>query len=200
MPIAAAVALLISTSLAQATAELPPPPPPPDEVPAAAPGLPRFGLAVDAGAPEGVVASALYRPFPALRIFAGPSWNYSALGFHAGATVVPWRFALTPTLSVEGGRYFSSDLSWLARDSRGVPAALEPLLRDVSYAYGSLHAGLEVGSPSGLALSVSAGLSYLSVRSRGTATTTAGGARVELSDPRIRAVLPSVKLGLQYWF
>lgn len=206
MPIAA-LAVLLSTSLAQASvdASLPAPPPPPEEAaPAPRVELPRFGLEVDAGAPEGLVLSALWRPVPYLRLWGGPNWNYAALGYHAGATVVPWAWAIAPTLSVEAGRYYSSDLTWLAKDSSGVPAALEPLLKDVGYTYASLQVGLELGSPRGLALSIRGGLSYVSLVAHGTATVNASGgatgARVELTDPHLRATFPSVKVGLQYWF
>jgi hypothetical protein len=209
MPIAA-LALLLSTSLAQASADasLPAPPPPPaDAAPAPRAHLPSFGIAVDGGAPEGLVLSALWRPAPYLRLWGGPNWNYVALGFHGGATIAPWSWPVAPTLSAEAGRYFSSDLTWLAKDASGVPAAVAPLLKDVGYTYASLQVGVELGDPRGLALSIRAGLSYISLVAHGTATMNASGAtpsatdaRVELTDPRIRATFPSVKVGLQYWF
>jgi len=205
MPIAA-LAVLLSTTLAQAgvDASLPAAPPPPPGA-AAAPGAaqparPRLGFSADVGAPEGLALSAIWRPVPYVRLFGGPNWNYAALGFHAGATVVPWAWAISPTLSVEGGRYYSSDLTWLAKDASGVPAALAPLLKDVGYTYGSLQLGLELGSPRGFQLSIRAGLSYLSLVAHGTATVNRSGATVELTDPHLQATFPSVKAGLQYWF
>jgi hypothetical protein len=173
----------------------------------AKPEPPRFGVAADAGAPEGLVLSALWRPARYVRLSAGPSWNYVAFGLHAGATVVPWQWAFAPTLSAEAGHYFSGDLTWLATDAGGVPAGLEPLLRHVGYSYASVLLGVELGDPRGLSFSIRAGLSYLSLVARGTTTTNVSGgipsatdARVELTDPRLRATMPSVKLGLQYWF
>jgi hypothetical protein len=207
MPVVPAFALLLSTAaLAQAGgADLPPPPPPPAiaaEQPARAPDLPRFGLAVDAGAPEGVSAAAVWRPVAAFRLWGGPSWNYVAFGVNAGATIAPFRWAVAPTLTAEAGRYFEADLTWLATRSGGVPVELAPLLRRVAYDYASLQLGLELGSQRGLSFSIRAGVSWLSAVARGTASTTAAGsaAQVELVDPRFTATMPSVKLGLQYWF
>lgn len=200
------VALLLSTALAQADVPLPPPPPPPAPSVAAGPseGAPRLGLAFQAGFPEGVALGLLYRPLPSLRLWAGPAWNYASLGIQGGAAFHPWRLAVSPFLSVEAGRYFSSDMSFAAQGSSGVPEELAPLLDDVRYAYGAAHLGLEVGSPNGLAFSLSVGLAYVSVEARGTASSTADGggttAEVEFDDPKLRGTLPSVKLGLHYWF
>jgi hypothetical protein len=223
MPIDPAFALLLVTSLAQATTpDVPPPPPPvltaspalpapppppPLAVEPRGPDLPRFGLAVDAGAPEGVNVSLTWRPLAAVRLWGGPSWNYVAFGAHAGATLIPLSWIVSPILCVEAGRYFASDLTWLATRAGGVPDELAPLLEKVSYDYASLQLGLELGSQRGLAFSIRAGLSWFSLVARGTARTTASGgttgasdAQVELTDPRFTATMPSVKMGLQYWF
>jgi hypothetical protein len=223
------VVLALVLALSQAGAEdLPPPPPPPDldvltsGVPApvtpaapappvaspvvtagrAAPELPRLGLAADVGVPEGLTVAAMFRAVPSLRLWLGPSWNYVGLGLQGGVHWAPLPWALAPALSVEAGRYFSSDLTWLAQDSGGVPAEVEPLLRDVSYSYASVHLGFELGSPRGLAFSIRAGLSYLWLVARGTATSSdaTGETRVQFTDPQLRATIPSVKLGLHYWF
>jgi hypothetical protein len=166
--------------------------------------LPRLGLAADVGVPEGLTVAAMLRALPSLRLWFGPSWNYAGLGVQGGASWTPLPWALAPALSVEAGRYFSSDLTWLAQDSGGVPEEVAPLLRDVSYSYASAHLGLELGSPRGLAFSIRAGLSYLWLVARGTAASAPGGdageARVQLTDPQLRATIPSVKLGLHYWF
>jgi hypothetical protein len=193
------------TTLVPGGAALPPPPPPPEEAPAAdAP--PRFGLALEGGFPEGAALGLLYRPLPSIRVWAGPAWNYASFGLQGGVAYQPWRWALSPVLSVEAGRYFSADLAFVANGSSGVPEEIEPLMDDVRYAYGAAHLGLEIGSPSGLAFSLRVGLAYVSVQARGTARATSDGgsggneATVEFDDPRLRGTLPSVKLGLQYWF
>jgi hypothetical protein len=221
MPLAA---LLLAAALSQADVPLPPPPPgtslqpapeaalPPPPLPdvAARPadGLPRFGLVLEGGVPVGGTLGLLYRPLPSVRLWAGPAWNYASFGVQAGAAFQPWRLVVSPVLSVEAGRYFSADVSFLATRSAGVPEELEPLLDDVRYLYGAAHLGFELGSARGLAFSIRAGLAWVSVQAKGTAHATAdagggagsGSASVEFDDPRVRGTVPSVKLGLQYWF
>lgn len=218
MPLAA---LLLAAALAQADVPLPPPPPGTALVPTGAAALPpppappelegeparppaRFGLAVEGGFPEGAALGLLYRPLDSLRLWAGPAWNYASFGVQGGVAWQPWRLVVSPVVSVEAGRYFSSDVSFAARDGSGVPDELAPLLEDVRYVYGAAHVGVELGSPSGLAFTIKVGLAYVDIEARGTARSTeeAGGgeATVEFDDPRLRGTLPSVKLGLQYWF
>jgi hypothetical protein len=163
-----------------------------------------FGVLVDLGFPEGAAMSAVYRPVSAVRIFAGPAWNVVALGIQGGVAVVPWHLGLSPVLSVEGGRYFARDASFLAGSASGVPREVEPLLRDVAYDYAALHLGVELGSRDGVAFSVRAGLAYVSLRARGTATVTADSdgstTTATFRDPHLRGTIPSVKVGLQLWF
>lgn len=163
-----------------------------------------FGVLVDLGYPEGASLSAVYRPVPPVRLFAGPAWNVVAYGIRGGVAIVPWDLAVSPVLSLEGGRSFARDASFLARSDSGVPRQIEPLLRDVAYDYAALHLGLELGSRDAMALSLRAGLAYVSLRARGTASVTSESdgttTTVTFRDPRLRGTLPSVKLGLQLWF
>jgi hypothetical protein len=161
----------------------------------------RWGLLFDAGLPQGATVSAAYRPLPMLRIFAGPAWNYLGFGIQGGVSLAPWRFGVTPVLTVEGGRYFSANASFVARGGQGVPPELEPLLKDMSYAYAAAHLGVEIGSQDGLAFGIDVGLGYVALDAKGTATKTdSSGATATFRDPRVRATLPAVKLGLHYWF
>ncbi len=166
---------------------------------------PRWGLDVEAGVPEGVAASAVFRPVPEIRLFAGPAWNYIGWGVQGGVTLIPWHLGVSPLVSVEGGRYFSSDASFLARSSSsGVPKELEPLLKDVNYDYAAAHRGVEFGARDSFAVSLRLGLAYVSATASGTATTSgtssAGAYTLALTDPHIRGTVPSVKLGVQLWF
>ena len=113
----------------------------------------------------------------------------------------PWNTWISPTLSLEGGRLFRSDVSFLAKDEGGVPEGIEPILEGIDYQYAALDLGLELGSPRGLAFSFRVGVSYVSLKANGTATYTSdSGSSVSMSDPSFHGVLPSVKAGLQYWF
>jgi hypothetical protein len=161
----------------------------------------RFGALVDVGLPEGVAVSAAFRPVPMVRLFAGPAWNYLAFGIQGGVSVAPWRLAVTPVLTAEVGRYFGANASFLARGGQGVPSELSPLLKDMSYTYGAIHAGIELGSQRGLSFAFDVGLGYVALDAKGAVTKTdSSGATATFRDPRVRATLPSVKLGFHYWF
>lgn len=208
---------------ARAAGEVPPPAPPaltrpaaaaPDDVPLpppprlavpAAPARPAttrarwLGLSLDAGAPEGLTLALAWRPVPALRAFAGPAWNAAALGVHGGLALVPWHWAASPALTVEGGRFFDGDVSRYVND--GVPDGVKPLLKKVGYAWAAAHLGVELGSQRGLAFSLRGGVAWVRAQASGTAVTgDPGGTQVTYRDPRVTAFIPSVKLGLQYFF
>lgn len=170
---------------------------------------PRWGLLVGAGFPEGLAADLVFRPVSEVRIFAGPMWNWVGWGVQGGLTLIPWQMGVSPILSVEAGRYFSADATFLAGKAGGVPAEVEPLLKDVSYDYAALRVGIEIGTRDAFALVVEAGLSYVSLTAKGSATSEvvvrdANGlpvtARVTFTDPHLRGTMPSVKAGVQFWF
>ena len=175
--------------------------------PAATPPLPLLGVSVEAGFPDGGAVALLVRPHHMVRLSVGPTWNYLGWGVEGGVALVPWHWMLSPVLAVEAGRFFDSDLTWLANKSGGVPNELEPLLKKVGYTYASAQLGVEIGSQRGFSFVLRAGLSWFDLVAHGTATTTRSGgtpgssaAVVTLSDPRVHAVTPSVKLGVQYFF
>jgi hypothetical protein len=165
--------------------------------------LPLLGLALGGGFPDLATASLMLRPIDAIRFFAGPSWGYVAWGAQGGIVIAPWTGWTTPTLSFEGGMLFGANLSPFVKDSSGTgfSSGVKPLLRRVDYQYVAADLGLELGNPRGLAFVLRLGLSFVTVKANGTTTYTSdNGARVTLSNPAIRATLPSLKLGLQYWF
>jgi hypothetical protein len=168
-------------------------------------GPPRWGLLAGAGFPEGIAADVVFRPVSEVRLFAGPMWNYVGWGVQGGLTLVPWHMGVSPILSLEGGRYFSADATFLAGNAGGVPAEVEPLLKNVAYDYAALRVGVEIGTRDAFALTIEAGLSYVSLTAKGTSTTAVdvgGGttATVSFTDPHVRGTMPSVKAGVQIWF
>ncbi len=166
---------------------------------------PRWGLLVGGGFPEGVVADAVFRPVSEVRLFAGPMWNYVGWGLQGGVTLIPWHLGVSPLFSLEAGRYFSADATFLAGKAGGVPADIEPLLRHVAYDYVAGYVGVEIGTRDAFAFTILAGLSYLSLTAKGTATSqvdVGGGtiATVSFTDPHVRGTMPSVKAGVVFWF
>lgn len=194
-----AALLFLAPALALADPEAAPATPPP-----AAESLPRFGLMLDAGLPDGAVISAVFRPVEPVRFTLGGAYNVAGFGVRGGIGWIPFRWAVSPTLNVEAGHYFDADLTWIVDEGNGVPQEVGPLLERVGYSYASAQLGLEIGSPSGISLSVRAGISYLWTVIHGVTQSidAAGGtnAIVEVSDPRLRATLPSLKVGLLYYF
>lgn len=165
---------------------------------------PRWGLLVSGGVPEGLAASVVFRPVPEVRLYAGPMWNYVGWGAQAGVTIIPWQLGISPFLSLEAGRYFAADVSFLAGTAGGVPEDIEPLLKHVGYDYASAHLGIEIGTRDAFALVVEAGLSYLTLTASGTASSqidvNGTPATVTFSDPHVRGTAPSVRVGVQTWF
>jgi hypothetical protein len=167
--------------------------------------LPRWGLALGGGFPDFATASVVFRPVSHVRLSAGPSWNYIGWGLHGGVALVPWNWAITPVISLEGGRFFRSDASFLLDDADEDADRIRPLLQGIDYAYGALDVGFEVGSPRGFSFSFRVGVSHVRVVANGSATYTSdddgsGATTVTIRDPRFSGTLPSVKTGFQYWF
>ena len=175
--------------------------PAPEDAAPTRPGLPRFGVALGGGFPEFATASFLYRPFRFLRLSAGPTWDYAGWGGNVGVTLVPVNWWITPLLGVEAGHYLRSDYSRLVHSNSADVEQVKSLLRRVDYSYAAADIGLEVGSPRGFAFTLKFGLSWVWITANGTGTkSTDGGTTVSFTDPALRATLPSVKLGFQYWF
>ena len=184
---------------AMAADPLPPPPLPP---PADAP-YPRFGVFLGAGVPQAVQLSLVWRPVPLLRLHAGPSWDYLGFGLHGGLTLTPIRWAVSPTFGVEAGQFSTFDVTKVVSS---ISADVRPLLRRVSVRYAAALLGVELGSPRGFSFVLRAGLAYLEIDSRGSATLDGGGvsggntARIVVTDPKLRGTAPTAQLGFQYFF
>lgn len=200
---ALALTLTLAPGLArpEPTGELPAPPaPPPSEAP-----FPRLGLRIDAGAPDGAVVAVVFRPTPAFRVSAGPAWNYLGYGYQVGGAFSPFRWAVSPVLSLDYGHFFDTDATFLVDKSQGVPPELRPLLERVGYDYLDAQLGLELGSQRGLTFFLRGGLAYVWTTVHGAATAlhgsgTSGTAEVTMTDPHLRATIPTVKLGFLYFF
>jgi hypothetical protein len=163
--------------------------------------LPRWGIAIGAGFPDFANASLMFRPWRALRLYAGPAWNYFAWGVQGGVAVAPWNWWITPVLSLEAGKFRPSNLGSLIDDDDEDAAQVKPLVERVDYSYAALDLGFEIGSPRGFALALRFGLSHVNIGAKGTGSSSEDdGSSVSLRDPKFRGTLGSAKLDLQYWF
>lgn len=163
--------------------------------------VPPFGLALGSGFPDFATASLVYRPVSLVRVSAGPAWNYVGWGLQGGVSLVPWSFWIAPVVSLEAGRFFRTNLGFLAKDSGGVPPEMKPLLEKIDFSYAALDVGIELGNQRGFSASILLGVSYVSIAAHGTVTHTGDdGTVVSMTNPALHGTLPSVKVGVQYWF
>jgi hypothetical protein len=119
-----------------------------------------------------------------------------------GVAVTPLRWAVSPVLEASYGHFFGADLNKVIKN---VPTEVKPLVTDVGYDYFNGQVSLEFGSPRGYSFSLGLGLSYLRSNVTGTTTVvrnqgTPDEATVTVSNPRIRAVTPSLRFGMLYYF
>jgi hypothetical protein len=158
----------------------------------------RLGI----GFPDGATADMVYRPLPWLRLQAGPAWNYLAWGVQGGVALTPIRWYISPVVELRYGHYFSSNLNRIVKD---LPTEARSLASNFGYDYFNGQLAFEFGSPRGFTFSLGLGLSYFwtSVHGTGTVTRNAGTpdeATVVLVNPSLRVVIPSLRLGLLYYF
>jgi hypothetical protein len=156
LPALAALALTVAT-----------PPPPASQVtttPVTAPSqrLKLLGLQLDGGVPDGGVVSLVVRPLKWVRADAGFAYNYLSTGARGGITLVPFHWAVVPTLRLEAGRFFKSNVNGkVARFADDLPTYMKPALDAFGYDYASAQVGLEFGSQRSFVFFVRGGLAWL---------------------------------------
>lgn len=160
---------------------------------------PRFGTMVDVGLPDGATVSIVYRPIRALRLAGGVSHNFVSLGQRVGASFVPFDGWVSPTLSVEYGRYAEGNANPLARMVSGDPTFSSSTLDRVGYQYANARLGLELGRK-WFTFFLHAGASYVNGNvhnlSAATMSETSGNTSVAFSaDPTVHVWSVSARLG-----
>jgi len=170
---------------------------------ASAPRLPRIGLMADAGLPDGVNGSLVFRPVRWVRAHVGGGYNLISSGMRAGVTLAP--FGWGPSLTLEGGHYFDGNANGIARQFAGASFKDNVLLDRVGYDYGNAHLGFEIGYRR-VTFYLHGGMSYIRgsvhnvdsfVQSQTSGSSSSSGTEVSIKqDPVIKAIVPSAKLGL----
>ncbi len=166
---------------------------------------PRFGMRLGIGFPEAATAAFVFRPIPLVRLSAGPAWNYYGWGLQAGVGITPIRWYISPVFEVSYGHFFPANLSKLHTPSAGDNLDLGTLLEKVNYDYFNGQVSFEFGSPRGFTFALGVGLSYFWSNLHGTATSSPDPgatqpATVSMTDPSVRMVVPSLRLGMLYYF
>lgn len=169
----------------------------------AAPG--RVGVMVDAGVPDGVNGSLLFRPVRWFQMSAGGGTNLISLGIRAGASVYLLPTRVSPTLSAEAGHYFPADANKALVRLGVTDESQDPLLREVGYDYANLHLGLDFGRER-FSFYVHAGMSVMRGEVRNLAEAIAdetgdSGITVEVvQNPVVTLVVPSARIGAVFYF
>src|SRR5262249_1939641 len=151
-----------------------------------------LGLLVDAGLPDGAGISLAYRPSTWLRLQGGYINNTINSGLRGGLTLLPFYSWFTPTLTLEAGHFFPGDASSIARRFSNDPNLNNAF--DVGYDFENAHLGFEVGSPRRVAFFLRGGLSYLQMTAE--VQPMIHDNSIQAQPLRIKAIIPSVKLGL----
>lgn len=169
--------------------------------------LPKLGLGLDAGVPDGVAVSGVYRPFRWLRTELGGSYNMISKGVRGGVTLLP--FGMGPSATLEAGRYFEGDANGIAAKFTG-GSSDNAILQRIGYDYANAHLGLDFGMRR-VVFFIHGGLSYIRANihninseiSGGMAAGdmgSTGGTTVSFNqDPSVRIITPSVKLGFVFY-
>lgn len=163
-----------------------------------------LGLMVNAGAPDGLGGSVVWRPTPRIRTHGGIGYNGIAPGAQAGVTLAAIPYWITPTATVEVGRFFRGNANSLM-NMVGANTEDEPVLREVGYDFATAHVGLEFGY-SAMTFYLHGGMSVVQGKVRNVdesinSALEEDGPRVEVrSDPVVRVTAPSAQLGFIYYF
>jgi hypothetical protein len=156
----------------------------------------HFGLQLDGGFPGGAGLAAVFRPYSAFRFDAGANYDLAGFGVRGGASFIPFEWAVTPTLNVEGGHYFDGDASRFATS----PGA-RVLLSHVQHDFVTTSLGLEFGSQQRFVFFLRGGMSWIwsgasNVREAVTAQDPNTGSHVvSAGNVSVFARAPSVSLG-----
>jgi hypothetical protein len=158
------------------------------------PGFSRLGVQFDAGLPDGVGASAVFRPLRLVNLSAGAITTGLSAGMRGGLHLSPLQGFFRPTIGVDAGRMFEGSTPWVLQ-AAGLRRYAGYANR-TSYDFANLHLGVEVGTRrfSGF---VRAGLSRVHARlsdlDPGALDT---GGEVSVRGVNLRLQAPSLKLGL----
>src|SRR5262249_22303095 len=135
----------------------------------------------DFGSPDLINFSALFRPWHWVRLAFGIGTNTANVGLHGGVTFVPLNRRVSPSATIEGGRFFTGSSDFLTD-----PLSTKTFhINQIGYDYANLHLGIEVGQPQRWQVYLHGGASYLSVDVQGVPSTkpTSGNQQLTYSNP-----------------
>jgi len=166
---------------------------------------------LEGGIPDGVGASAIFRPMTWLRLSAGGAYNFVAFGFRGGVSVVPLYMPFSPSLNVDVGHFLGGDATPIlqtAFQGTGYAVPDSPVLKQVAYDYADATLGLEFGLPKTFTIFLRLGVAYIRSTLHGfeqlvqeaAGQPGAPDTTITAQDPTITLTAPSLKLGLIVYF
>lgn len=162
----------------------------------------KYGVMLDLGVPDGVVASFVYRPIKMARVHGGLGYNGISPGVRLGAAFLP--FGWGPSLDLTYGHYFEGDANGLVGLIAGANQEESALLSSVGYDYVNLRAGMELGGDR-FTFFFRGGISWVhttlhnidSLLEPEDGSATNGSIKIEIpQDPTLNAFAPTLQLGL----
>lgn len=158
----------------------------------------RLGVQLSAGAPQGFAASAVVQPVRWLRGSLGFAHNVIGPGIQGSVTAIPFRSAVAPTVTLEAGRFFETDVSDRLSEFPGV---FDASLRRFGYDFYSAQLGLEIGSQRGSLFFLRGGMAWMRSRLDAVQGFRAEGASttVDASGLKLRAAVPTLNLGFTFF-
>ena len=179
--------VLLLAAVGEGTVVTEPKPPPP-------PSFPKLGLQLDAGLPDGIGASLVFRPVRLLNLSAGAVTTGVSAGARVGVHLMPFGGFLRPTVGVEVGHIFEGQVPWVLNIAGA--ERYTSLAQRVSYSFANAQVGLEVGTRK-FAVFARAGLGQVHARlSEFDAGRWDTGGNVDVRGLNLRFRGPSVKLGV----
>jgi hypothetical protein len=163
-----------------------------------------IGVMVDAGVPDGVNGSVVFRPFRPLHVHGGVGTNVISYGVRAGASLYLLPTFISPSLNVDAGHYFAGNANQAANRLGIASDSDSPLLREVGYDYANLHLGLDLGRDR-CSFYIHAGWSYVRGKIRNLDEEVAQDADPSLTfavaeDATVTLLVPSARIGFLYFF
>lgn len=162
------------------------------DVPVPKPIGPRYrfvGLDFQAGVPDGGSIGLILRPFYFTQFEWAGTYNGIAPGVRVGLTIDPIPWAISPTLTAEGGATFSGPVPFMSNPP------------NVEYKYANLHVGLAMGNWRVWRFYVRGGMSWIDLQTHnlGNAFNNTDPS-VAMGDARVYGWIPSAKIGFMYLF
>lgn len=168
----------------------------------AAPG--NIGVMFDAGVPDGLTGSVVYRPHHLVNVHGGLGTNLISVGVRAGASLYVLPTTVAPTVNVEVGHYFAGDANATANRLGITEDSDSPILREVGYQYANFHLGVDVGRDR-MSFYFHAGFSALRAKLHNLDELVAEDANEDLTvrigeGATASIVAPSARIGFLFFF